>query len=503
LPGQKTESQSYIRQHICILTPGHKAQTTTLLTVRFTILLLLVTVISHSQSPGDSIVTQVPAQYLEKVISKASSLENKLDKEAAKVLIRLQRQEARMKKKLYKIDSIAANNIFTDSERKFKDLQQRLTGSGSGPYIPKMDTVLSSLKFLNDNPRLIAQIKDGKEKLKEAMSKMDGLKDQLKKAETIKQFIKERKQFLKEQLSKFGFAKELKKLNKEAYYYAQQVNEYKEILKDSKKAERKAIELLSKTKLFKDFMRKNSQLASLFRLPGDPNDPSAQASLAGLQTRAQVNALIQNQIAAGGPGAQQQFQQNLQSAQSQLQELKNKMGQFGSSSSDEEIPDFKPNNQKKKSFLKRLEYGTNIQTQKANSIFPVTSDIGLSLGYKINDKSIIGIGSSFKMGWGTGWRNIRVSSQGVGMRSYLDYKLKGSLWISGGFEMNYRSEINDWVQLKDYSAWQRSGLVGLSKVVSLKTKFFKKTKVQLLWDFLSGEQVPRGQPIVFRIGYNF
>jgi hypothetical protein len=49
-------------------------------------------------------------------------------------------------------------------------------------------------------------------------------------------------------------------------------------LKDHKKAERKAIELLSKTKLFKDFMRKNSMLASLFRLPGDQNDPLSQAT---------------------------------------------------------------------------------------------------------------------------------------------------------------------------------------------------------------------------------
>jgi len=36
----------------------------------------------------------------------------------------------------------------------------------------------------------------------------------------------------------------------------------------------------------------------------------------------------------------------------------------------------------------------------------------------------------------------------------------------------------------------------------LKTKFLKKTKMQLLWDFMSYDQKPRTQPIVFRIGYN-
>ncbi|MBL7709152.1 MAG: hypothetical protein JNJ86_08760 [Chitinophagaceae bacterium] len=476
--------------------------------MKFTLPRILIIVLSlslytnlHSQET-DTLQQKISLQYLEKAGAQASALSSKLDKKAAKVLAKFQKQEEKMRAKLMKIDSSAAKELFNNAAAKYKGLEEKLKNGGAGQYIPKLDTLVTSLKFLQNNSELLEKGKEAAVKLKETMGKVDGLKDKFQQAETIKQFIKERKQFLKDQLGKFGFAKELKKLNKEVYYYTQQVNEYKEILKDSKKAEKKAIELLSKTKLFKDFMRKNSMLASLFRLPGDPNDPSAQVSLAGLQTRTQVNNLIQQQIAAGGPNAQAQFRQNIQDAQSQLNQLKDKVMKMGGGSSDAELPDFKPNNQKTKSFLQRLEYGTNIQSQKANAFFPVTSDIGLSIGYKLNDKSIIGIGSSFKMGWGTGFNNIRISSQGVGLRSYLDYKIKGSFWISGGYEMNYRSAINSIAQLQPYSAWQRSGLVGLSKVVSLKTKFFKKTKLQLLWDFLSYEQVPRVQPLVFRVSYN-
>jgi hypothetical protein len=50
------------------------------------------------------------------------------------------------------------------------------------------------------------------------------------------------------------------------------------------------------------------------------------------------------------------------------------------------MPEFKPNTQKTKSFLKRLEYGANFQTQKATNFFPAVSDLGLSLGYKFSDK---------------------------------------------------------------------------------------------------------------------
>ena len=251
-------------------------------------------------------------------------------------------------------------------------------------------------------------------------------------------------------------------------------------------------------------MRKNSMLASLFRMPGDPNDPTAQASLAGLQTRAQVNSLIQTQIANGGPNAMQQFQQNLQSAQSQVSQLKDKVMKYGGGSSDMEMPEgFKPNSQKTKNPWQRIEIGTNIQNQKSNGLLPTTSDIGLSLGYKINDKSIIGVGSCFKIGWGKDIQHIQLSGQGASLRSFVDIKLKGSFWISGGYEMNYRNAFNSIANLQNYRAWQQSGLIGVSKVVSIKSKLLKKTKLMLLWDMLSTQQIPRAQPVVFRVGYSF
>ena len=468
-------------------------------------ILLLANNLLPAQDSAVIAITQLPGKYLEQVNAKAKSLEQKLDNKSAKAVAQLQRQEEKIKHKLAKIDSLAADNIFSNATEKYKQLDEKLKApSKLMQYIPHLDSVATSLNFLNKNPQLLSQVKEAKEKLDVVASKVKALQNQFQKAEEIKKFLKERKQYLKDQLSKFGFAKQLKRLNKQVYYYARQINEYKDILSDPKKIEKKALELLSKTKLFKEFFRKNSMLASLFRIPGDPNDPTAQANLAGLQTRASVNALIQNQIAAGGPNAQQQFQQNLQEAQSQLSQLKDKVMQLGGGSSDVEMPEgFKPNNQKTRSFWKRLELGTNLQNQKSTGLLPTTSDLGLSIGFKPNDKSIIGVGSSFKLGWGKDIQHLKLSGQGVSLRSFIDWKLKGSLWISGGFEMNYRSEFKNIAALQNYAAWQQSGLIGVSKVVSLRTKLFKKTSIKLLWDFLSYQQIPRVQPIVFRVGYNF
>ncbi len=446
----------------------------------------------------------VSAQYVDKVNAKAGKLEEQLDRKSDKAIKRMQKQEANMRRRLMKIDSLAANNIFGDADAKYKQLEQQLSAGKTSQYIPSLDTLSSSLKFLQQNPAFLSQAKDTKQKLDAALLKVGDLKDKFRSAEEVKKFLRERKQFLKDQLGRFGFAKELKKMNKQVYYYSQQLNEYKEALKDSRKAERKAIDLLSKTKPFKDFIRKNGDMAAMFGLSGGSYDPNAQPVFAGLQTRAQVSNLIQGQIASGGSNARQQFQQNMQAGQSQLNELKNKLRDLGGAGTGGEMPEgFRPNNQKTKSFWQRWELGINLQNQRSSSLLPHTSDIGLSAGYKLNDRSIIGVGGSVKLGWGKNIQHIKLSGQGASARSFIDWKLKGSFWMSGGFEMNYHNEFRHIAALQNYSAWQRSGLIGVSKTVALSSKILKKTKVQLLWDFLSYDVRPRSQPIIFRLGYSF
>ncbi|WP_315822484.1 hypothetical protein [Paraflavitalea speifideaquila] len=195
------------------------------------------------------------------------------------------------------------------------------------------------------------------------------------------------------------------------------------MLNDPDKLLTKTLSLLNKLPAFQSFMQQHSELAGLFAVPAGYG---SNQSLAGLQTRSQVQQLMQNQLSAAGPNAQQLLQQNLQAAQAQLNALKDKINKLGADGADMDMPDFKPNNQKTKSFWKRLEYGTNLQTQKSSNFFPTTSDLGLSVGYKLSDKSIIGIGGSYKVGWGKDIRHIAISSQGAGLRSFLDVKLKGS-----------------------------------------------------------------------------
>lgn len=173
----------------------------------------------------------------------------------------------------------------------------------------------------------------------------------------------------------------------------------------------------------------------------------------------------------------------------------------GGSSSDAPVPNFTPNMQKTRTVAQRLEYGSIFDFEKSNRFIPTIANIGVSVGYKLNDKSVAGIGISYKMGLGTIQR-IRISHQGLGFRSFIDWKLKKQFFVTGGFEMNYNASFKNIAQLKDHTGWQQSGLVGITKKVSLKTKFAKGTKIQLLYDMLYRQHLPVTQPVVFRIGYS-
>ena len=464
---------------------------------------LLISFTSYSQLYLDSLPNKIDLQKWSSLVKKKiSKLEDKIITKSEKTLDHLQRQEEKIfRKQLETKDSLIAKTKIAEIKTKYAELKEKLKDPVSAisrnarQYLPYLDTLRIAFKFL-DRQGLTNNIKG-------VLSGIESFESGMQHAEEIRKFIREREEHLKQQLEKLGMAKQIKKFNKEVYYYSEQIREYKEAAKNSKKIEKKAIELLSKTKPFQDFMQKNSMLAYLFRMPGDANDPTYIASLADLQTRSQINNIIQQQIATGGPDAQAQFQQNIQQAQTQLQQLKNKVNQFSGESIDDIMPEeFKPNNQKTKSFSKRLEYGANIQTQRSNNLLPVRSDLGLSLGYKLNDRSVIGIGASYKLGWGRSSNNINLTQEGAGLRSYVDWKLKGSFWISGGYEMNYKTAFNSIDQLH-LNAWQESGLLGLSKILSVRTKFLKKTKLQLLWDFMSYQQIPKTQPLIFRMGYNF
>ena len=454
---------------------------------------------------GPSAAVNVSGKTITKLQKEYGDLTSKLDKQSAKLLDRMQRKEARIFTKLNTTDNLKAQELFNeDVNQKYKDLQGGLTRTSGKfgqlslkEYLPGVDSVQTSLNFLLQNPNLSTN----KLKQLQALStKLKDLQNELQKANDVQAFVKEREAMLKEQLANTGLVKPIKGINKEVYYYQAQLAAYKEALNDKERLKEKLLEAIRTLPAFQTFWQKNSYLTVLFPAPASAG---TQQALTGLQTRTSVQNVLARQLGTGGNQTidpQQYFQGQINVAQAQLNELKNKI-MNGSGNSNMTMPDFKPNDQKTKSFFKRLEYGFNIQSEPGRYSLPAMSDIAISLGYKFSDNKRVGIGGSYKIGWGRDIQHMHMSSEGVGLRSYVDIKAKGSIWLSGGFEYNYLSSFKNLNELHNrVDVWQLSALVGLSRKYKVGRK---EGNMQLLYDFLHDQQTPPGTALKFRIGYTF
>ena len=177
-------------------------------------------------------------------------------------------------------------------------------------------------------------------------------------------------------------------------------------------------------------------------------------SLEGLQTRSAVEQLIQQRL-GGDAGAGAAVSQQMDAARNQMNELKDKFPNLNNAG---EIPNFKPNEMKTKSLLQRLEFGANIRFQKSTLYFPTTADVAGQVAYKFSKNGSFGLGASYKLGMGTGFNHIRFNSQGIGLRSFLDWKIKGTIYANGGFEENYSTPFGSVSELYKLNAWTSSAL---------------------------------------------
>jgi hypothetical protein len=487
----------------------------------FTRLLILLSIICSTQycaAQTDSIfqtlenLQKVPVKYLNVIENKIDKYSSRITGKTEKTLVKLSRWEKKIQSLLEKASPETANNLFGPGKISFTVMLQKLREGQSiangyrAQYDEYRDKLNTSLKYLESqkekiNSNLVQPVKS-------VTIKMNELEEDVKNTEAMEQFIKERKKQLIEVAMKYlGKNKYLAKINKEAYYYAETIKNYKEIFSDPKKFENTATTLLKKIPAFNDFMERNNGLSTLFgnALGGGAVSSNTAATTnyaaMGYQSNASIVQSLQQRNVAGF-SIQQLTQTNANSLNSPLQELKN---HFPGSANSGDMPDFKPNEMKSKTFKQRLQFGTNMQFGKATNFLPGTADIGVQLAYKLNPKSSIGLGTGYKLGLGTGINNIKLSFAGIGLRSFVDWKLKGNFFINGGFEYNYNAAFRSLRDLPSFNAgavslWKPAALIGINKKYNLGKV---KGNVMLLYDFLAKQKAPQTQSLVFRFGYNF
>jgi hypothetical protein len=477
--------------------------------------LCLAITVTHAQSVDSTIdkVTNFPSRLFSRINGQAAKMNQQLTRQTEKYLRRMARKEARLKAELYKTDSAKAAALFPNDPQqqyaafmqKFRQDSSRIFTSMGPEYLPHVDSLNGMLGFLSKYPSVLNDNLTQTAAIQSSLAQYQELQAKLQEADLIKQFIQARKAQIQQYLSQYsdlpsGISNTLQGYNKEAYYYAEQIREYRQMLNDPDKMMQTALGLLEKLPAFSSFMKQNGFLAGLFGVPAGYDNPDGPI---GFQTRDQVMAMIQSQISQGGSSGQAALQSSLNTAQQDISNLHNKLSSMGGGSGDMDAPNFKPNDQRTKTFFQRLEYGTYFQTTPATTYYPSYSDLGLTLAYKLGHENSIGVGASYKLGWGRPIQHIALSGQGAGLRSFVDIHVKKGFSLTGGYELNYLTPFSSFADIRLLSRWTPSGLIGVSKTVSMKSTVFKKTQISLLWDFLSYQQTPRTQPFVFRAGYSF
>jgi hypothetical protein len=239
-------------------------------------------------------------------------------------------------------------------------------------------------------------------------------------------------------------------------------------------------------------MSASTSVVSLPNLFGNNNT----ANLVGLQSRAALQQLIGQQF-GNNSNTIQAIQQSFQNAQNQITTT-----QLNSNGSNDnlQIKDFKPNGQRLKSFKSRLELGGSVNSEKVQSVFLSNmANIGLSVGYKINDGIVIGTGISYRLGVKGRLDKLKLTNESIGLRAYFDAKFsKNNFWATIGYEQNYMIQFKNIPELNQYSSWEHVFLFGLSKKIKMKNKGLK---IQLLYDFLALKKIPNTSPFIYRITF--
>ncbi|MFL5741032.1 MAG: hypothetical protein ACJ75B_12495 [Flavisolibacter sp.] len=444
-------------------------------------ILLFISSSCFAQSDTDS--TRLAA-FSEKVFStldkKAEYITKKLQAQSDRYLSLMNSQEEAIKKLLGKKELAFALQFLKDTNRgvgsgkMFSLINTRLQPCYSG----HVDSLLTLLAFFH-------HLKPTSAVIQKVLMQYTELAKQFSKAAQIRQTVWQRQELLQSYLAHSGV---LRKLNKFTRQFLSCEQECRELVEHPAKMETELQQLAWKIPAVQKFFARNSLFTSLFPLPGS----SVQGKdFSSLQTRSSLDRMLNERFGKSAnksfPEGPTQIEGLIKGSMNKYLGEKEKPPQAGGVGL----------NQTTKSFFHRLKFGINLQPNQSANYFPTSAALGISAGYQLNEKFIVGTGASIQLGLGSGWSHVHLSKQSFSIRSFIDWKMKDALYHTGGYERNF-PELE--VRQKK-STGGDTGFLGISKQYKINKRL--QGEIKLLWDFLSYHQTPISPPLLLRIGYGF
>ncbi|HEX3934596.1 MAG TPA: hypothetical protein VHW43_07940, partial [Puia sp.] len=327
--------------------------------------------------------TAISSAAISKLNSTYSSMNAAVNAQSANLLQGMEKKETRIRGILAKKDSSGAQQLYTSGLATYQRLQSKRQAAANASTtaltapttaltapttaltaptttlrndIPGIDSMQTAIRFLSGTGLSAGKL----QQLQALSTQLKQLQGSLQNAGEVQDFATTRMSQLQSQLSQYNLTSRLTAMNTTVFNYQQQLAQYKNVLNNRQQQQQLVLSAVRQLPAFQSFWQKNSTLAQLFPPPANAGTA---VSGSGLQTGAQVGKLIQQKLGTAmddsGSNATQYLQQQAGGAQSQMDQLKNKLDRLNiaGGSSNMALPDNPPNSQHQKTFFKRLELG--------------------------------------------------------------------------------------------------------------------------------------------------
>src|SRR5258707_7687348 len=207
---------------------------------------------------------------LENIRQSSASIDQKFAKCTAKYLTRLSRIESKLKEASRQKGSTANDRLATgDYQQWVQKMQDTSIHSAPRLYISRLDSLRTALGYLQQSRGSFSGTGINGDQLSQTSAQVQLLQAHLDMSSDIHQYIDQRRQQIAQLLSQYtsvpgDMAREFDKFKATAYYYRQEVEQYKALAAHPRQMEGKALAALNKVPAFQQFMAQHSMLAQLF-----------------------------------------------------------------------------------------------------------------------------------------------------------------------------------------------------------------------------------------------
>jgi hypothetical protein len=390
---------------------------------------------AFSQEENGIVVTK-GNKYVQLRLSRISTYNNKSTNVQKRLLKRLTRKETRFSLKLKKTDS-AAYTVYKSKPGSFTSLRHidRAKLKFQNTKVGQIDSLKAVTKFVSD--RSSHSVNEILEK------RIVTQKDQFLQNEQVGSLIDQRLSFLKGiNSAKSENVRGLKGIDKQVFYAKSKMQALKGISEEPSKLEEETLEFLQGENGFDRYLDQVDG-PNANRLTGKSVDELEQM---GYQTKRLLQGELKGKLGGGLTSVQE-------SMSSQLKNYTDKAGDFKKIQRDirqtkQSVielknagkPAFKINKMRGMPLSKRIEKQINWQSNRATlNGKPATVQLSAMAGFKQTEKLSYGVGLAPAIGLGQNWKTIKLSFEGLSIRSYCVWQWQYSIGVYGGYERTYKS----------------------------------------------------------------